>query len=62
MSTVVYEGKTLVVRCGAWEDEMNSCFYTCIDSVSIPGYIICRENGTGELFALRGTLAVDVSR
>ena len=59
-NTINYKGKEITVRGGAWADDMNSCFYEVIDSVSVKGYIVCREYDNNEIFALRGTLAVDV--
>lgn len=54
---VFWNGRELAVRGGQWADEMNSCFYTVIDNQSVRGFLICRENGNGDVFALRGTLA-----
>lgn len=50
MNTIVYKGKEITVRGGAWLDTMNSCFYTVIDRID--RYTICREIGSEELFAL----------
>lgn len=50
MKKVVYKGKELVVRGGAWLDVMNSCFYTVIDRVD--GYRICVDKDD-VLFALK---------
>ena len=36
---IEYKGVMLVVRTGAWDDVMNSCFYTTIDHID--GYYIC---------------------
>lgn len=46
-----YKGNLIPVRGGAWEDPMNSCFYTVIGHVD--GHDICTENSNGEVFALR---------
>jgi len=59
-NTIIYKEKEIIVRGGEWADTMNSCFYEIIDSVSVPGYIVCREYGNNAIFALSGTLAVDV--
>ena len=50
VETVEYKGRDLVVRGGAWLDDMNSCFYTVIDEVK--GFDICKENGNDKIFAL----------
>lgn len=50
MNTIIYKGKEIVIRGGAWLDTMNSCFYTVIAEVD--RYSICREIGSEELFAL----------
>lgn len=47
---ITYNGQEIKVRGGAWLDSMNSCFYTVIDELD--KYQICREIGSGELFAL----------
>lgn len=58
--TIEYKGQNLVVRGGAWCDDMNSCFYTVIDKVK--GFDICQENEwdkdgnlKGKIFALPNT-------
>lgn len=60
MANITYNGQELQVRGGAWADDMNRCFYEIVDSVTVPRHIVCREYSNGTLFALRGTLAVDV--
>lgn len=55
-NSVIFNGREVPLRGGAWNDEMNSCFYAVIDNQSVPGYLICRENGTNEIFALEGTV------
>jgi len=54
---ITYKGQEIVIRGGAWADSMNRCFYEIIDKMSIDGFLVCREIGNGEVFALRGTLA-----
>lgn len=46
-----YKGNYFPVRGGAWNDPMNSCFYTVVDTIN--GYEICRDNSTNEIFAIR---------
>lgn len=55
-NSVIFNGREVPLRGGAWNDDMNLCFYAVIDNQSVPGYLICRENGTNELFALKGTV------
>lgn len=55
-NSVIFNGREVPLRGGAWNDDMNSCFYAVVDNQSVPGYLICRENGTNELFALKGTV------
>lgn len=52
MRTIVYNGKSIEVRGGAWNDIMNSWLFTVIDHIK--GYKICQEREVdgGALFAL----------
>lgn len=50
-----YEGQNLKVRGGAWLDIMNSYLYTevkCIPRLKAFDVHICKDNSTGEMFAL----------
>lgn len=54
-----YKGSYIPVRSGAWNDPMNSCFYTVVDTIH--HYEICRDNSTNEIFAIHNLNAEDVS-
>ena len=51
---VEYKAQQVPVRGGAWNDIMNSCFYTVVDRIK--WYKICTEDKTptadSELFAI----------
>lgn len=52
LNEINYKGANLIVRKGAWDDVMNSCFYNIVDEIAIGKYkyFICIDKD-GIMFA-----------